>query len=87
MDFGVGYFPTHDGIGPGPVAALVEERGLRTASAGGLVGRPNRRPAQSILCLLLDREGQVAGRYVGIGTGPGEVYSEIRHDIEGLLAK
>ena len=27
MDFGVGYFPTHDGIGPGPVAALVEERG------------------------------------------------------------
>lgn len=27
MDFGVGYFPTHDGIGPGPLAALVEERG------------------------------------------------------------
>src|SRR3954447_22649087 len=27
MDFGVGYFPTHDGIGPGPLAAMVEERG------------------------------------------------------------
>jgi probable F420-dependent oxidoreductase len=27
MDFGVGYFPTHDGIGPGPLARLVEQRG------------------------------------------------------------
>jgi probable F420-dependent oxidoreductase len=27
MDFGVGYFPTHDGIGPGPLARLVEEHG------------------------------------------------------------
>src|SRR5436305_554211 len=27
MDFGVAYFPTHDGIGPGPLARLVEERG------------------------------------------------------------
>src|SRR5579885_659225 len=27
MEFGVGYFPTHDGIGPGRVARLVEERG------------------------------------------------------------
>src|SRR3954465_4228572 len=27
MDFGVGYFPTHDGIGPGALARLVEERG------------------------------------------------------------
>jgi probable F420-dependent oxidoreductase len=27
MDFGVGYFPTHDGMGPGPVARMVEERG------------------------------------------------------------
>jgi probable F420-dependent oxidoreductase len=27
MEFGVGYFPTHDGIGPGAVARLVEERG------------------------------------------------------------
>src|SRR6185437_515528 len=27
MEFGVGYFPTHDGIGPGPLARLVEERG------------------------------------------------------------
>jgi probable F420-dependent oxidoreductase len=27
MDFGVGYFPTHDGVRPGEVARLVEERG------------------------------------------------------------
>ncbi|AGZ40562.1 LLM class F420-dependent oxidoreductase [Actinoplanes friuliensis] len=27
MDFGVGYFPTHDGIGPGALARHVEERG------------------------------------------------------------
>jgi probable F420-dependent oxidoreductase len=27
MDFGVGYFPTHDGIGPGALAAWLEERG------------------------------------------------------------
>src|SRR6266540_3300898 len=27
MDFGVGYFPTHDGMGPGAVARLVEEHG------------------------------------------------------------
>lgn len=27
MEFGVGYFPTHDGIGPGPLARAVEERG------------------------------------------------------------
>jgi probable F420-dependent oxidoreductase len=27
MEFGVGYFPTHDGLGPGAVARLVEERG------------------------------------------------------------
>jgi probable F420-dependent oxidoreductase len=27
MDFGIGYFPTHDAVGPGPVARLVEERG------------------------------------------------------------
>jgi probable F420-dependent oxidoreductase len=27
MDFGVGYFPTHDGMTPGAVARLVEERG------------------------------------------------------------
>jgi hypothetical protein len=37
--------------------ALIEERGLRTAAAGALVGRPNRRPARSILGLLLDRDG------------------------------
>lgn len=27
MDFGVGYFPTHDSMGPGQVARMVEERG------------------------------------------------------------
>ena len=27
MDFGVGYFPTHDGLRPGAVARLVEEHG------------------------------------------------------------
>src|SRR5258705_4207666 len=27
MDFGIGYFATHDGIGPGPLARLLEERG------------------------------------------------------------
>ena len=27
MEFGIGYFPTHDGVGPGEIARLVEERG------------------------------------------------------------
>jgi probable F420-dependent oxidoreductase len=27
MDFGIGYFPTHDAVGPGEVARLVQERG------------------------------------------------------------
>src|SRR5947209_12666766 len=27
MDLGVGYFPTHDGLSPGAIARLVEERG------------------------------------------------------------
>jgi probable F420-dependent oxidoreductase len=27
MDFGIGYFPTHDGIPPGSLARLLEERG------------------------------------------------------------
>src|SRR4051794_22655664 len=27
MDFGVGYFPTHDSMGPGPLALMVEEHG------------------------------------------------------------
>jgi probable F420-dependent oxidoreductase len=27
MEFGAGYFPTHDGIGPGPLARMLEERG------------------------------------------------------------
>jgi hypothetical protein len=37
--------------------AFVEERGLKTASIGATVGRPNRRPARSILGDLLDRDG------------------------------
>jgi probable F420-dependent oxidoreductase len=27
MDVGVGYFPTHDGMGPGPLGRMLEERG------------------------------------------------------------
>src|ERR1700736_6301191 len=27
MDFGVGYFPTHDGMSPAAIARFVEERG------------------------------------------------------------
>ncbi len=37
--------------------ALIEERGLRTASAGMAIGRPNRRPARSVLGTLLERDG------------------------------
>ena len=45
--------------------ALVEERGMRTASIGEAVGRPNRRPARSVLGALLDRDGPGSlGRHV-----------------------
>jgi CTP:molybdopterin cytidylyltransferase MocA len=45
--------------------ALVEERGLRTAATGALLGRANRRPARSVLGELLDRDGPEAlGRHV-----------------------
>jgi len=27
MDFGISYFPTHDGIAPGALARLLQERG------------------------------------------------------------
>jgi probable F420-dependent oxidoreductase len=27
MDFGIGYFPTHDAVGPGALARLIEQRG------------------------------------------------------------
>lgn len=37
--------------------AIVEERGLRTASFGPAVGRPNRRAPRSLLGELLDRDG------------------------------
>lgn len=45
--------------------ALVEERGLRTAAAGVLVGRPNRRAPRTVLGELLDRDGPGSlGRHV-----------------------
>ncbi|MFN8629360.1 MAG: hypothetical protein U0838_03290 [Chloroflexota bacterium] len=45
--------------------ALVEERGLRTALAGALVGRPNRRPPRTVLGELLERDGPGSlGRHV-----------------------
>lgn len=45
--------------------ALVEERGLRTAAAASLLGRPNRRPPRSVLGDLLDRDGPASlGRHV-----------------------
>ncbi len=30
MDFGVGYFPTHDGLGPDEIARMAEEHGLES---------------------------------------------------------
>jgi len=30
MEFGIGYFPTHDAVGPGPLARIVEERGFES---------------------------------------------------------
>jgi probable F420-dependent oxidoreductase len=30
MDFGIGYFPTYDALGPGPIARLAEERGFES---------------------------------------------------------
>jgi hypothetical protein len=30
MDFGIGYFPTADAVGPGELAAWVEERGFKS---------------------------------------------------------
>jgi hypothetical protein len=47
--------------------ALIEERGLRTAAAGALVGRPNRRPPRAVLGELLDRDGPGSlGRLVAV---------------------
>jgi len=34
MDFGVGSFPTHDGIGPGPLARMPEDAGEHVAPRG-----------------------------------------------------
>ncbi|MEW6224286.1 MAG: hypothetical protein AB1627_06625 [Chloroflexota bacterium] len=50
---------------------LVEERGLRTASAAAVLGRPNRRPPRSLLGELLDRDGPASlGRLVaGLADG------------------
>ena len=45
--------------------ALVEERGLRTASIGAAIGRPNRRAPRSLLGELLDLDGPGSlGRHV-----------------------
>ncbi len=45
--------------------ALIEERGLRTAAAGSLVGRTNRRPPRTVLGELLERDGPASvGRHV-----------------------
>jgi hypothetical protein len=45
--------------------AFVEERGLRTASLGAVLGHPNRRPARSLVGELLDRDGPGSlGRHV-----------------------
>ncbi len=45
--------------------ALIEERGLRTAAAGPLVGRPNRRPPRTVLGELLGRDGPGSlGRHI-----------------------
>ena len=30
MDFGIGYFPTHEGLGPGQIARLAEEHGFES---------------------------------------------------------
>ena len=30
MNFGISYFPTHDAVGPGPIARLVEEHGFES---------------------------------------------------------
>jgi probable F420-dependent oxidoreductase len=30
MDFGIGYFPTHDAVGPGEIARMTEERGFES---------------------------------------------------------
>lgn len=30
MEFGIGYFPTHDAVGPGPLARMLEERGFES---------------------------------------------------------
>lgn len=45
--------------------ALIEERGLRTAAGGALVGRPNRRPPRTVLGELVARDGPGSlGRHV-----------------------
>jgi len=50
---------------------LIEERGLRTASAGVMLGRPNRRAPRSVLGDLLDRDGpESLGRHAAaLGDG------------------
>ena len=34
MDFGIGYFPTHDAVGPGEIARMSEQRGFESVWSG-----------------------------------------------------
>src|ERR1019366_8454200 len=47
MDFGVGYFPTHDGIGPGPLARMGEDRGEESLFCAGPPPTPGGRETPS----------------------------------------
>jgi len=51
--------------------ALIEERGLRTASSAEMLGRPNRRAPHSVLGVLLDRVGPdgLGTALAGLGDG------------------
>jgi hypothetical protein len=50
---------------------IIEERGMRTALAGALLGRPNRRQPRSVLGTLLDRDGwsSLGDRVAGLADG------------------
>ncbi|HEU0245256.1 MAG TPA: hypothetical protein VFQ75_15240 [Candidatus Limnocylindrales bacterium] len=61
--------------------ALVEERGLRTASLAAARGRPNRRPPRSLLGDLLDRDGPA-----GLGTWAARFSDGALVDTRVLLA-
>lgn len=50
---------------------IIEERGMRTALAGALLGRPNRRQPRSVIGTLLDRDGwsSLGDRVAGLADG------------------